>query len=314
MKLTSNDLLAFSHADMNTYDLSYLDIDKSIALKSIQEDLSSDIDGLNSIETMNARANFFNIKGAKVSDYQERLIVIDRERKLLCGIRHKGGDVNLPFIHIRATFELDGNDVESIYNDHLKSLFTIFSPREMNYWKRSSDDEGSISSVYLVGCYSDILKRDKWDNESSLTFQNVSDDSYYDWYASGYERFHSSNKNLKSRVTVNSKEEMNSSINDGLLKFILLNGSRIGLIAGERSEFLGNEGIYFNEIFINEEFKGKGMAKAVQRKFVESFAREKDIIWGTIDRLNIPSYKTAIGNGRRPIRFEVFKKISEGAL
>jgi len=86
---------------------------------------------------------------------------------------------------------------------------------------------------------------------------------------------------------------------------VYMKGKKIGLIAEERSPFLGHSGVYFHEIFISKKWKGKGLAKAIQRKFVN----DDDFIWGTIDAQNLPSYKTALVNKRRPIRFECFLKI-----
>ena len=116
-------------------------------------------------------------------------------------------------------------------------------------------------------------------------------------------------KNLKDKVTINSKKVMQDSIEDGLLKSVLLNGKRIGLIAAKISKFLGYNGMYFNEIFIDKNFKGKGLAKAIQRKFIQEFSRSNEFIWGTIDSQNLPSFKTALANGRKPIRFECFVPI-----
>lgn len=128
-----------------------------------------------------------------------------------------------------------------------------------------------------------------------------------------YERirseFESFKPRLKKRVTVNSIESMRESIDQGLLYEAHLDGQRVGLIAGERSSFLGHPGIYFQEIFISKDFKGIGLAKALQRKFVRESSNDGEYIWGTIDSLNLPSYRTAIGNGRIPIRYECFLKI-----
>jgi L-amino acid N-acyltransferase YncA len=102
---------------------------------------------------------------------------------------------------------------------------------------------------------------------------------------------------------------MSDSLEQGLLKTVELNGKRIGLIVGEKSDFLGRTGIYFHEIYISSDWKGMGLAKAIQRKYISLFANELELIWGTIDSANLPSYKTAYSNGRRAVRYECFVKL-----
>ncbi len=107
---------------------------------------------------------------------------------------------------------------------------------------------------------------------------------------------------------------MSESLDQGLLFFAKINQEKVGLIAGIKSELLGHSGMYFNEIFISKEFRGKGLAKSIQRKFINDNAKPKDIIWGTIDYQNKCSYRTAASNERTPIRFECFLSLSKQDL
>ncbi len=63
---------------------------------------------------------------------------------------------------------------------------------------------------------------------------------------------------------------------------------------------------YFNEIFITEAFAGQGFGKALQRKFIAQCSAPDDIVWGTIDARNLPSFCTAKANQRLPISYESF--------
>lgn len=166
-----------------------------------------------------------------------------------------------------------------------------------------------IGSTYLIAKSSDIKSIEIWDGEELLKLKKVVGDSYYDWYKSGYEEFHTERPDLEKKVTVNSLDSMRDSVEQGLMYEVYLNGEKMGLIAGESSPFLGHPGVYFHEIFISKKWKGKGLAKAIQRKFVEMSTKDNDFIWGTVDNHNLPSYKTAQSNRRHPIRFECFVKI-----
>jgi hypothetical protein len=108
-----------------------------------------------------------------------------------------------------------------------------------------------------------------WDEERELEFEEVLDDSYYDWYKRGYSEFHVDFPELEKKVTVNSSDSMSDSFEQGLLKFAIINGEKVALIAAGKSDLLGHEAIYFREIYIERKWKGRGLAKAIQRKFVE---------------------------------------------
>ncbi|MEZ4743983.1 MAG: hypothetical protein R3B45_16305 [Bdellovibrionota bacterium] len=306
MKLSDSDLLAFSKANLSTFNLSKYKINKDLAIKSLQEDLNEEFNDLNSEETKLARLKYFNIQGASADDFSERVIKIDDKRKLICGIRHEGGNVELPFVQIIPNFSASDKEISDFYRQYLKSLFKVFEPRYVRVWSDKIIESVLIGSTYLVSTYGQIERVAKWPKEEEISFKNISDDSYYDWYKTSYNDFHEANKDLKDRVTINSPETMRSSINDGLLKYVYLDEKKIGLIAAKRSKFLGHEGFYFNEILIDKGFKGTRLARAIQRKFITEFSKPNDFIWGTVDYQNKPSYKTAVSNGRTPVRFECF--------
>lgn len=309
MKLTKNDWSAFANADLNTFDLSSFDIDKSMALNSLAEDLREEFEDFNSIETKQARLNHFKISGATLEDFSERVIELSENKKVIFGIRHEGGNVNLPFVQVTPNFEISREQLLELYSDKLKDYFSIFNPLQIRFWSKRKLESCLVGATYLVSTHGQMSELNEWPSEKDLSFKNVEDDSYYEWYKSGYDDFHTEQDDLKDRVTVNSKEVMKGSVEDGLLKTVFLDGKKIGLIAAEKSKFLGHDGIYFNEIFLDKAFKRRGFAKAIQRKFVEEFSDGNDFIWGTIDYQNVPSYKTAVSNGRKPIRFECFISI-----
>ncbi|MBT4791651.1 MAG: hypothetical protein HON90_08785 [Halobacteriovoraceae bacterium] len=311
MKLNEEDLLAFANAELETFDLSCLSIDRRLAIDSLKDDIREELEDLNSEATKKARLNHYKIPSAVLDDFSEKIIDLGRGQKIICGIRHEGGNVELPFVQIQPNMKMSEKELLVIYDKHCKNMFSIFQPRHLRFWCKKQINDHLIGSTYLVSTNRQMLEISDWPLEHKLSFENIKDDSYYEWYKGGYEEFHTSQSELKDRVTVNSKEEMQASINDNLLKVVIMDGQKIGLIAGEKSKFLGQDGVYFNEIFITKDFKGKGIAKAIQRKFVRKFTRKGDFIWGTIDSQNTPSYKTAITNGRKPIRFECFYSLKE---
>jgi L-amino acid N-acyltransferase YncA len=309
MKLNKDDVQSLALAALNTFNLTDLVIGKETALDELRDDVITEFEDLNSEETKKARLEHFKIEGTSLEDYSERLLCLDEERKVLYGIRHMGGNRDVPFVQFAPNFPIGSKSEALEIYQSIKSEFGVFNPLYLSFWTRDEIDADFLGSTYMVSTSGKFKELGPWDEESGMAFEDISNDSYYDWYKRGYEEFHADFPDLEKKVTVNSADSMRDSLEQGLLKFVTINGERIGLIAAEKSELLGHDGIYFHEIYIERKWKGKGLAKAIQRKFVEKVTQGHEFIWGTIDSSNLPSYKTAFSNGRRPIRFECFIKL-----
>lgn len=314
MNLSINELQAFALAELSTFNLLDFSIDKNRALTELQNEISSEWNELNSLEIMESRHKYFNIPHTDHKSYSERLIDLGSGKKLIYGIRHMGGHREIPFISVRSSFELASREEALWIFEKLKNDFAPFKPLYLCFWSKTKMDVDFIGSTYLVSSSKEMKDLPQWEGEKRIEFRKVSNDSYYAWYKQGYEIFHNNNPDLEKKVTLNTLESMESSKKQGLLQEVYLtdeNGEkeRLGLIAAEKIPFLGSEGIYFHEIFIDKKWQGQGLAKAIQRKFISLFSIDNDLIWGTIDDSNKPSYKTALANGRKPIRFECFVKL-----
>lgn len=190
-----------------------------------------------------------------------------------------------------------------------KSQYELFSPLYLMFYSKSAIECDFYGSIHMTGRTEDILQASMWEQEKSIKLVTPKNDDYFEWYKSGYEDFHQMNPELKTMVSGNEKNLMEKSRNEGLLKLVYIGEELIGIISAEKSDFLGSSGLYFNEIHIHKNWKGKGLAKAIQRKFIVGNAKEIEYIWGTIYASNKPSYKTAYSNKRRPVRYECFIRI-----
>ena len=161
----------------------------------------------------------------------------------------------------------------------------------------------------MVASFDKINSSSSWENSSRVELKKISDDNYYEWYFQGYEEFHIERPELKEMVQVNSKEVMNESLEQGLLYYALIGNEKVGLISGVKSEFLGHSGLYFYEILVRKKWKGKSLAKTIQQKMIKQAGSFSEFVWGTIDYRNQPSFRTALSNGRMPIRYENFIEV-----
>jgi len=306
MTLHQNDVQLFAKAALDTFDLKEFSIDREKALVGLKNDIVSEFEDLNSEETKKARNDHFKVTGAKPDDYVEKVLLLDSGGKVIYGIRHMGGNPDLPFIQLNPNFRIQSKAEALEVYEKIEHEFEVFKPKYLSFWSRDQVDADFFGSTYMVSTSNQMKHLDEWPLESDITFTKITDDSYYEWYKQGYEEFHNSFPELSKKVTVNSVDSMRDSLEDGLLYYVELSGEKIGLIAGEKSKLLGHDGIYFHEIFISKKWKGKGLAKAIQRNFISSFTVGHEFVWGTIDSHNLPSFKTAKSNGRRPIRYECF--------
>jgi hypothetical protein len=310
MKLKNYDMSSIAMNSLSTFNLSGLNIEKTIALESLQNEHVEEFKELNDEEVMKARYKYFAIKGTSPEDYEERFLKTSNGN-VQYGIRHLGGNREIPFINLLSDYELKTRKDVLVIFENIKKEMSIFSPLCLKFWSKAPNDSDFYGSLYMVQNSNDIKKMKPWILESEIIFEKIIDNSYYEWYSEGYKLFHKKNISKKSKVTVNSLSEMSECIDDDLMYFVnTSDGLRLGLIAATKSNFLGHSSIYFNEIFIDEKYRGLGFAKAIQRKFIDKFVNKNDFIWGTIDATNKPSLKTAISNNRLRVRYECFVKVS----
>ena len=301
MELNRNVALEFAQNMCLNFELQKFPINKEIAISFLLNELSNEYNQLNQIKVQQERFQLFQM--AEPRAYQEYLVDTSFG-KVIMGIRHKGLEKTLPFINIKTSFPLKTKEqVLEIY-EPFKKYFDAFKPRWLRIDSKTESLGDITGQIDMVGKISDYLKTKH--NENEIDLEMVKDESYYSWYKNEYVAFHQLRSEIAQDVTLNSLEIMNESMREGLLFWILKNDERIGLIAGVSGPYLGHEGLYFNEILIANKHWRKGYAKAAQKKFVLENANNKTLIWGTIDKSNPASLRTALANGRSATKYELF--------
>lgn len=309
MTINTINLKAFAMAEMDTYDLTGYRIDKNLALRELENEIKDEFIDLNDEETKRIRFERFKNDGVTREDFGEFLIPLDHHQSVICGIRHMNGNKDIPFINLRTNFKLSSKKEALEVHEQIKDRFALFKPLFLSFFNKDRIDADLYGDVYMCAKACEIKEKSPWESEADLEFVKIKDESYYQWYEAGYAQFNEDIPELAHKVRANSREIMIESLDEGLLHYVYYKGEKMGLIAVIKSDLLGSHGFYFNEIFIDKRFKGLGLAKAMQRKFISCFASEDSIVWGTIDANNLSSYKTAYSNGRRAIRFECFVKL-----
>ena len=308
--LSESVLSGLSEAELKTYDLSQLPIDADRARRSIRAEVSELFDDLNADSARTARCARFRIPDSTPDDFAEHLLPVAGAGHALCGIRHANLNPELPFVALKTDFPLSGVEAVAEVYAQVEAHFRVFRPRWVAVTTRRPIG-GQLRATWMVQHARAMQARGPWPGEAALSLEQVSSTDYYAWYRAEYEAFLEAHPHLVDLVSINDLSVMEQSREAGLLHYLMLDGARAGLIAAERSDFLGHPGLYFNELYLTEAHRGRGLAKALQRRFVAECCPGDAFVWGTIDADNQASYRTARANGRLAIRCESFVPVGE---
>lgn len=246
---------------------------------------------LNDPAVLQKRNAYFGV--GSTTDYLNKLIKTSAG-DVVAGIRHLGGDKKKPFVFIWPSFRVD---LVNEISDEIYPFFEIFKPEAYSHWCRPDCNNliGTILQQRFVGRIDRMIKND-------LPLRKPED--YYEWYKSEYAKFHKTKPEYKNRITVNSKESMDKSLDEGLLYFHIQDERKIGLIAGINDVFLGESAIYLNDILISENHRENGYATSLLASFTGILNAKYFIC--EIDSDNIASIKTAIRSGQKIYSQELF--------
>lgn len=307
MELDAELARSFAEGALASFDVTGLDLDREAALRALETEFCDDFLELNEAMVRFRRWERCALEGTRPEDFAEHLVEVGGGRKILCGIRHLGLNLEKPFVRLWPNFALSSAaEAKALYETFLEERFACFRPICIRIFTPSGKESEAAGALHLAARARSYFERDAWPGEGELTLADPGSDDYYAWYAGAYRRFHEAHPALKDRVTLNDAAFMEDCRQQGLLRVARWGGERIGLIAAERERFLGHSGIYFVELLLLRGWQGRGLAKALQRKFVVSCCVREDLVWGMIESKNAASLRTALANGRKVVRGECF--------
>lgn len=301
-------ILSLSKGMLKTFNTVLSTEEESVAVKTFEEDIKGELEELNSNEVLTSRHEYHEIPSSQLQDFRESVFTDEKGTFYKMGIRHFNGEKDLPFVKVFSSEDILSDGLNEL-KEFIREKYGVFSPLHLSFEYPSRADVDFIASVTMVTRAKSYQELPTYNLEDDLLLKVEKEESILDWYEEGYRKFHEKYPDLKIKVPVNDRETMMDSLNQGLLHSAFLNSERVGLIASIKSPFLGQEGLYFNEIFIVEDMKGKGLGKTLQKLAVLDVCEGNEFVWGTIDETNLASYKTAYANGRRPVSYECFVKL-----
>lgn len=252
---------------------------------------------LNDLEWREKRSQHF---GGSPESYREEFYHLS-VGPALAGIRHLGGDREEAFVHFLLGFFPCARDLEEL-KALAQNQFAAFAPKSFSIWLRPGASglppPLRMGRIFLAGRRIELLGNSRPAHYERVELREQPLD--YAWYEKIHEEFHLAEPGQKNWVPITDREELERS----KLAHIWVDGTLAGIIAAEEKPFLGEPGLYFSEFLLTNEWKGRGLAAAVQRKFIERELAAQ--YWGTIDANNQPSLKTALRIGRKSVREELF--------
>jgi len=299
------DFKKFAVNTLNGYHLKEVKLDKNAALNFLSREIESDFKGLNQLDIQEKRNAFFKIKNCTASKYKEYCIETSKGAQIICGIRHLNLDKNNAFVSFKSDGYLNCKAIKEIYNKDLISLFSVFEPKYIQYFSKFKSKNNLVAQCTLLQM-SDKIKATKLAPSYNFKFVNPTNKDYFEDYVAEYQKFHLAYPDLINRIPVNDLETMELSRQHNLLKLVYLDAKHIGWIAAENLNFLSARGVYFNEILLKQNMRGKGLAKYIQNQFIHDFVEDDTVVWGTIDFQNKASLRTALHNKRNAVRYEHF--------
>jgi hypothetical protein len=285
--------------------------------KLISEEVQINLSHCESDELASKMHAYCKIDTAKVDDYRYRQLSTPLG-DLIASIRFVAGDLEKPAVFlIHKDFELSQIDEIKLISRILEKEYALFKPRRIR-WHSSKIEEELINSdnsingdlVYVAGFLDDLKQQALPDNYEKIQLNLADSLKWYDRYESSYEAICEAWPAFLEMAQLESKSTLQDLISRELLYEIEIDGHWAGIIAADKGRESFMSGYYIVEEFLTKEFRGRRYAAAVQRHLIEKMPiNSNEMLFGTIHHENMPSYRTALRTGRKPVGMYLFSEI-----
>lgn len=237
------------------------------------------------------------VEGASDEDFRMRLAEFPEGHYALWGIHFEGLAVGKPFVRLwYSTF--DPLTALAPLVERARKDFAVFQPRLFSFFGPAGLPFDVDTTVYaetiarLQSCeWPDQYDRVTIKREGTTDFFPEYEHLYVELAAQSPEQYSSK----ESRETLESVTAQN------LMFRIMIDGDAAGFIALRPDYDRYLSGYYVVEEILSRDFRGKGFAAAAQRQVIDTLPNSSQLFLGQIDQRNIPSWRTAMSVGRKPI-------------
>ena len=239
-------------------------------------------------------------EGAIASDYLIREVALPVGVTVLVGI-NKGDTF---FVNVYAQTDVIPAQEFAEATRAIHGRFEVFQPVGVRWWipgqvPEEIPDRCVLAELRLLAAHIPSLALRGDSPRGVLCNRSTLTDELYQTYSGIYERFFSENLRFRSFLRVESFETLSSCAERGGLFTYELDGQLAGFFAADVRSLPPVTGWCIVDEVLDGAFRGRGLAVEGQRELLRRLDQEQShLVYGTINRANVPSIRTALRVGR----------------
>ncbi len=244
------------------------------------------------------------IAGAAPFEYGLREIALHGGASVLAGIHFFGLDVARPFVGVEAQSRALTHAEIGAGSQLLCKELERFAPARVSWWSSTRDDLRAIPGAVgdrrlLAGNLGEIAARPERGLPDGFSLEQDADASCHEAYLAIYERLHRYVQDSSDLSQCEERASLATCAADGALFCLRERGRLAGVIAARIEDRYGLRAWYVVEQVLDAEYRGRGLAPALQRALLARLDRSRSaLILGEINDRNQPSLRTALRVGR----------------
>jgi hypothetical protein len=250
------------------------------------------------------------VERARAEDYALREIEISPGTAVLAGIHFRNRNVSEPFVGVFAqTRDLNDGEIAAATRVLIKD-FALFRPLAVRWWSPEQRDLRGLPNAagdlrLVAGRVADMTHL-PGSLAAHLSFHPESVVDCYEEFRRAYAEF-LAQATFHNAPLPETPSSLEACEREGHLYCLRDSGRFAGLMAARPDAIRGIKGWVIFEEILGAEYRGRGLAVAMQRIFVSTFDVARGaLVMGEIADANLPSLRTARGAGRSDIGGWVF--------
>lgn len=243
----------------------------------------------------------------------ERLLDASDGSTVISGLRYRNHDPAFPFVAVKTTARINDAESADTLAAQVAEAYRGVGVRGFTFWEQPGLDLSAAErwATVMAGSLCVAARADERDLTGALTISwpEAATEVFAD-YQHEHQAWRSAAPVPAPFVSESHEEGLQDAADQGLLKTLRDDHGFAGLVAATISPIFGRRAVCMLDVFLTERLRGKGLAPAVQSTFLTGQRSGADTVWGHIHAGNLPSQRTALKLGRRPVQQEYFVSLS----
>ena len=247
--------------------------------------------------------------GVSARDMTERLLVAADDGPVISGLRFRNLDPTFPFVAVKSSVRVNDAAAVDVLAARVAETYRGAGVRGFTFWEQPGLDLPATENwaTVMAGPLGAAAKAGGREGTGALTasWPDTAGEVFAD-YRREHQAWRSDAPGLAPFVSESDPQGLQEAADQGLLMSLRDSQGFAGLVAATVSPLFGRSALCMLDIFLAHRLRGKGLAPAVQSMFLAGQRSGADTVWGHIHAANLPSLRTAVRLGRRPVQQEYF--------